>query len=56
MDLTLAVAAISIALMLLLILALGILSRMDRPRPPSDVARIVGAVQRRQAARGEDCP
>ena len=56
MDLTLVVAAVSIALVLVIILTVAVLSRLDRPRPPSEVERIVAAVQRRKAAQGEDCP
>ncbi|WP_156394079.1 hypothetical protein [Methylobacterium sp. Leaf94] len=56
MDLTLLVAGVSIALVLAVILVVAVLSRLDRPRPPSEVTRIVAAVQRRKAARGEDCP
>lgn len=56
MDLTLIVAMVSIALVFALILGVGVLSCLDGPRPPTEVTRIVAAVQRRQAARGEDCP
>lgn len=55
MDLTLTVAFTSIALVLAIILVVGVLSRLDGPRPPKEVTRIVGAVQRRKAAQGEDC-
>lgn len=56
MDLTLFVAGVSIAAVLALIAIVAVLSRLDRPRPPSEVERIVATVQRRKAARWENCP